>query len=805
MISDLKLAFRQLGKTPGFAVIAILTLALGIGANSAIFSVIDAVLLRPLPYPKPHELVAIWSKVAKDTERETESFPDFADLRDQSQTLESMTAYTEASSVLGSGAQSREMRGLAISSDVFRVAGVQPFRGRGYTRAEDVKDARAVVLSYDCWQRDFNSDPSIVGREIKLSMRPLTVLGIMPRGFRFPVGHSFDYMMPLHPLLPTYIENRGGHFLRLIGRLKPGISVRQANAELAAIASRLERQYPDTNTGRTDYASSLREDVVGDVRPALLTLLGAVLAVLLIACANVANLLLARSTARRREIAIRAALGASRFRIVRQLLAEGLLLAIVGGAAGLLLASWGIDLLRVLGPTDVPRLDEVRINSVVVAFTLTAAVFSTLVFGAIPSLHASRPNVNESLQEGSRGAVGPESRRLRNLLVISQVALSMLLLAGAGLLIKSFSNLRTTNPGFDPVGVFTAEPILPGAKYSNLPSQWQPFFDTLLDKLRAVPGVEAVGGASPLPFSGNDRGSSFWIESRPDPGLGNHPDASHLVITGDYFRTMHIPLLAGRNFDRHDGVQAPLVAMINEEFARKFFPGSNPLGQHLRVDQERQQKAMTYEVIGVVGSTRHETLAIAPVPEFYINGAQEPSRAFNVVLRTSLPSLAGIDSTFGDALRQLDPDVSIPKFQPMSTLIGTTLAQPRFHMTLLGCFAGVALVLAAIGIYGVIAYNVTQRTREIGIRMALGAQRGDMLRLVLRQSFGVVAIGLAAGLLGALGTTRLLRSLLYGVSAQDISIFAVVLLVLSAAALIASYLPARRATKIDPIVALRHE
>ncbi len=804
MISDFRFALRQLAKTPGFAVIAALTLALGIGANSAIFSVIDTVLLRPLPFPKANELVAVWSKVDNDLQHETDSFPDYADLRDQSQTLDSLTAYNAASAVLGNGEQSRELRGLAITSDVFDVLRVQPFLGRGFTRAEDSPDARVVVLSYELWQRDFNSDPQIVGRQVSFSLRSYTVLGVMPRGFRFPVGAPLDYMMPLHPLVPMEVNNRGGHFLRMAGRLKPGLSVKQASVEMAAIAGRLEKQFPKTNNGRTAFAVPFHADVVGNVRPALFTLLAAVVAVLLIACANVANLLLARATARRREIAIRTALGASRVRVIRQMLAEGFVLALAGAAAGLLLAWWGIDLVHWLGPGDVPRLDEVRINAAVILFTLVAAVLSTLVFALVPALQVSRPNVSAFLQEGSRGAIGPESHRLRNLLVVSQVALSVLLLAGAGLLIKSFGNLRGTDPGFDASRAVVAEVILPGAKYSATPSKFQPFYDRLLEKLRGLPGVEAIGAAQPLPFSGNDSDSSFWIEGPPDPGLGNHPDASHLVITGDYFRAMGIPLLAGRTFDGRDNANAPFVIMINDAFARKFFPNENPIGHRLAIDRA-QEKREVFEIVGIVGSTRHESLAIPPYPEFYVHGAQEPSRRFHLVLRTATTNPGRFDASLRNAINELDRDVFVPKFRPLSALIGPTLAQPRFHMALLGSFAGVAMTLAAIGIYGVIAYNVAQRTKEIGIRMALGAQRRDMLQMILRQSFAIVAIGLVAGLFGALALTRLMQSLLYGVSAHDFSIYLIALFVLGAAALIASFLPARRAMNVDPMVALRHE
>ena len=805
MIADLKFALRMLGKAPGFALIAALTLALGIGANSAIFSVIDAVLLRPLPFPKPHQLIAVWSKVEHEADRETGSFPDFADLRDQSQTLDGLTCYTEASTVLGAGANSRELQGVAITSDIFHVAGVRPLLGRGFTRQEDNESSRVVVLTYQAWKTYFNGDRNIIGQDVVLSLRPWTVIGVMPPGFRFPVGSAHDYLMPLHPLVPREIKNRGSHFLRFVGRLKPGISLGQASAEMKAIGARLEKQFPDTNTGRSYYAISFHDELVGNVRPALLIVLAAVFLVLLIACANVANLLLARATARRREIAIRAALGATRIRVVRQLLAEGFLLALAGAIGGLLLSWWGVDILRVFGPRDLPRLDQIQVNTTVVAFTFGAAVFSTLLFATFPALQVSRPNVSESLQEGNRGGIGPESHRLRGLLVITQVALSMLLLAGAGLLIKSFGNLRSTNPGFDPSRVLTVDLSLPRVKYSDELKQRQ-FFTQLQPRLGALPGVESAGGAMPLAFTGNDRSSSFWIAGRPDPGPGNHPNASHLTVYGDYFRAMRIPLLSGRTFDARDTKESPLVVMVNEAFVRTFFPGGKALGEHLLLDHGvENEKPLLLEIIGVVGSTRHESLAIAPIPEFYIPFAQDPDRRMNLVLRTAVADLAGLENAVRNITHEIDRDVYVPKLQPLEQLITGTLAQPRFNMMLLGCFAGVAMMLAAIGIYGVIAYGVAQRTKEIGIRMALGAQRRDMLGMILRQSFTVVGIGLAIGLFGALAATRLMSSLLYGVSAHDLSIYGIVLIVLSGAALVASYVPARRAMNVDPMVALRYE
>ncbi len=804
-MSQIRFALRMLAKTPGFAIIAVLTLALGIGANSAIFSVIDAVLLRPLPFPKSNELVAVWSKVQGDMEREPGSFPDYDDLRDQSQTIADLFAYTRAATVLGTGAEAHELLGIATTPDIFPVLGVSPFLGRTFTAEEDKTNAHVVVLTYDAWQRYFNGDAKIIGREVLLSLRPYTVVAVMPPGYHYPVGHECEYFMPLQQLAPDSVTNRGSHFLQFVGRLKPQVNVRQASAECSAIAARLEKQFPDSNTGRTYYTISLHHSIVGDVRPALLTMLAAVVVVLLIACANVANLLLARANQRRREIAIRTALGASRSRIVSQLLIEGVVLALVGACAGLLLAWWGIDLLRIFGPRDVPRLDQVQINGGVITFAFFAAMVSTVLFAVFPALQVSRPNVNESLQEGSRGVVGPESHRARALLVIAQVALSMLLLAGAGLLIKSFNNLRATNPGFQSSRVLTIDLSLPRAKYADAPAKQQEFFNRLDQRLAALPGIEATGGVAPLPFSGNDRTSSFWIAGRPDPGKGNHPDASHLTVMGDYFRTLRIPLLAGRSFDARDTKETVPVVMVNEAFVKKFFEGGNALGQHIIVDEAERSKEHPAEIVGVVGNTRHESLAIEPMPEFYVPFVQQPDRRLNVVLRTAGEKLAGLDHSIRGAIHAIDGDIYVPQLKPLETLIGVTLAQPRFNMMLLGAFAGVAMLLAAIGIYGVIAYTVAQRTREFGIRMALGAQRRDMLQMILRQSFSVVAIGLVIGVLAALALTRLMASLLYGVSAHDFSIYALVLFVLSAAALVASYLPARRAMNVDPMVALRYE
>jgi putative ABC transport system permease protein len=797
---------RMLAKSPGFTMIAVLTLALGIGANTAIFSVIDAVLLHPLSFPKPNELVAVWSYVARDnSEKETESIPDYVDLRDQSQTLQGLAAFTRTGAVLNRSEESRQLYGIAITSDIFPVLAISPARGRPYTREDDNVDARVVVLTDYAWKTFFNSDPDIVGKQISLSWRLYTVLGVMPPGFRFPVeGERADYLIPLHPLVPEHVNNRDSHFIRMVGRLKPGVTIQQCDAEMKTIAARLEQQYPKSNTGRSERVFSLHNDLVGDVRPALITIFAAVVFVLLIACANVANLLLARATARQREIAIRTALGASRARIVSQLLGEGCLLSSLGACCGLFLAWWGIDLLRVFGPQDVPRLAAAAINGPVFFFTFVAAIFSTLVFALIPALQLTRPNISESLQAGSRGAVGPESHNLRRILVIAQVALSLLLLAGAGLLIKTFANLRATKPGFDPSHAAVVQLILPKAKYPE-PEKHRQFFEQILPKIAALPGVETAGGAFPMPFSGNDTGSTFSIAGQPPRTAGQELGASHLTITPDYFRAMHTPVLRGRAFDSRDTKGSPPVVVVNDVLAQRCFPGGNAIGQQIILTHgENNQPSPPKEIVGVVGGSRHESLAIQPIPEFYIPASQDPQRRMDVVIRTASDP-AGLQTALRNIVHEFDRDLFVPTLEPLEKHIGSTLAQPRFNMMLLACFAGVAMILAAIGIYGVIAYSVAHRTKEIGIRMALGAQKIDMLTMILRQGFAVIGIGLLAGLLGALGVTRLMSRLLYGVSANDISIYVIVTVVLSAAAVVATYFPARRAMNVDPMEALRYE
>jgi putative ABC transport system permease protein len=810
MLTDLRYALRMLMKSPTFAIIAVLTLALGIGANSAIFSVVDTLLLRPLPFKDPDQIVMAWARYLNDggdLRSGVHSFPDYADLRDQSQSFSAMAAYTRTAGTLAQAEDAQAIEGVAVTPEIFDVLGVPPLLGRGYTQ-EEAKDqeGRVIVLTFPLWQRAFAGDPKILGQQINVSGRSWTVVGIMPQGWKFPVqDEKIDYVVPLQYLVPAALNNRGSHFLSVVGRLKTGVSTRQAEAELSAIAGRLSKQYPDTNMNFTSMAIvTLHSDVVGNVRPALFVLLGAVALVLLIACANVANLLLSRAASRSREIAIRTALGASRSRIVRQLLCESLLLALLGGSAGLLLASWGVDLLGAAGQQGLPHLGKIKVNLAVGGFTFALAIGSTILFGLIPALQVSRSSVNESLQQGAKGSTGGlHTNRLRAFLVISQVSLSLLLLAGAGLLIKSFFNLRATNPGFDPQRLMTMSLTLPRVRYPEVDAQIRTH-DAIMEKISAIPGVESAGGVNPLPLGGNITNSSFMVSGAAPLPRGSHPGAGYLIVKPDYFQAMKIPLLSGRAFTRADTKDSPLVIMINEAFVRKFFPGRNPIGQQVMIDREGN-KAPPCKVVGVVGNSRHDSLAAPPGPEMYVPFSQDPTRTLDVVLRVASTNLVGLQADVKRAVHEVDKDLFVPQLEPMTSFLSTQLAQPRFNMLLLAVFAGVAMILAAIGIYGVIAYSVTQRTREIGIRMALGAQRTQMLGLVLRQSLTLVGIGLTIGFVVALAATRVMNTLLYGVSANDLSTYAIVIFLLGAAALLASYLPARRAMKVDPMVALRYE
>ncbi len=805
MITDFKYALRMLLKTPGFTFIAVITLALGIGANSAIFSVVDAMLLRPLPFKDPDRIVAVWAK-AQDRDRDVFSYPDYVDLRDQNRSFSALAAFTRTAATLSYTDESQLLEGVAISPEIFDTLGVAPLFGRAFTNEDNHENApRVIVITHQLWQRAFGGDASIVGKEVTLAGRNHTIVGIMPSGWKFPVEDKrIDYVIPIGYFSPSVL-NRGSQFLSIVGKLKLGVSVKQAEADASAIMHVLATEKsPETNAKRfAATVRSLHSDVTGEVRPALLILLGAVVLVLLIACANVANLLLARAAARSREIAIRTALGASRPQLVRQLLCESLLIALIGGSAGLLLASWSIVLLHSLGTIGLPYLGEIRVNFSVGLFTFALAVGSTLLFGLVPALQVSRGDINETLQHGNKGAAGGlHSNRARAFLVVSQVSLSLLLLAGAGLLIKSFFNLRATDPGFETQRVVTASLTLPRIRYPE-PQQQIRTHEKIIEKIAAIPGVEVAAHASTLPLSENHRISAFSIAGAPPVPHGNRPTATYFAVSPNYFQAMRIPLRAGRFFTRADNETAPPVVIVNEAFARKYFPERDAIGQ--RVILEDEGKPIPCQVVGVVANTKDRALSEEIVPQFFAPFPVDPARTVELVVRTAVPNLAGLSAAVRSAVREIDKDLFVPTLEPVSNFIGNQLAQPRFNMVLLAVFAAVAMTLAAIGIYGVIAYSVAQRTREIGIRMALGAQRTQMLQMILRQSLTLVAIGLTSGFVVALAATRVMRTLLYGVGANDFSTYAIVFFLLGGTALLASYIPARRAMKVDPMIALRYE
>jgi putative ABC transport system permease protein len=805
---DLRFGARMLWKSRGFTFVAVLALALGIGANTAIFSVVNTVLLRPLPFVQPEQLVALWGEAKGEgaEQRNVASYPDFKDLRDQTQSLAYAAAYGRNGATLTDDNEPELISGAVASADLFPLLGVQPALGRVFTREEDQPDgARVIVLGHGLWQRRFGSDPKIIGKQLQVSGRSTTVVGVMPAGFKFPTdAERFDYWMPLasDPGAVSRLNDRGSHFLRMVARLKPGVTLEGAQAELATVAGRLEQQYPATNLGLGVRVVSLHEDLVGRVRPALLVLLGAVGFVLLIACANVANLLLARAATRAREMAIRTALGASRWRVLRQLLTESILLSLVGGAFGLLLALWGIDLLVGVSPSDLPRAKEISLDASVFGFTMLVSLLTGILFGLAPALQALKTNLNDSLKEGSRGSTeGLRSNRVRSLLIISEVALSLVLLVGAGLLIKSFLRLQEVDPGFQSENVLTVNLALPRIKYSESERQ-KNFFREALARIKTLPGVQTVGAVNILPLSGNDRRDSYTIAGQPKPIPGQEPVAGARVISPDYFSALGIPLRRGRAFTERDVETAPLVLIVNESFARRNFSGAEALGQRIVIDDDENKER---EIVGIVGDVRHDGPEAPAEQEYYLPYLQTPDRMMTFVARTSLNDPAALGVALRESLKAMDKDLYVPAVRTMDELRAGSVAQRRFSTLLLGVFAGVALLLAVVGIYGVMAYSVTRRTHEIGLRIALGAQAADVLKLVVGQGMFLALLGVIVGLSASFALTRVMANLLYEVSATDPVIFAGIALLLTAIAFIACYLPARRATKVDPMIALRYE
>ncbi|HEX8775363.1 MAG TPA: ABC transporter permease [Pyrinomonadaceae bacterium] len=796
LLQDVRYGFRMLFRRPGFTLVAVITLALGIGANTAIFSVVNAVLLRQFPYPHAERLVTMRSNM---------SLPDLADIQARSQSFEEAGGVVLQALDFTGGAEPVQVQAGLATAGVFNVLGAQPILGRYFTPEEDrMGGERVVVLSYGFWQRQFGADPSIIGKEIPLSANNYTVIGVLPKDFDAP-RESPEVWASLRVVNPLAAGARGVHFLRTYWRLKPGVTIAQAQAELANIDERLEQEYPAENKGRRSRLVSLHERVAGDTRPALYILFGAVGLVLLIACANFANLLLARATSREREIVIRAALGAGRGRLIRQLLTESVLLSCLGGASGLMLAMWGLDLLQTLKPANLPRLSTISIDASVLFFTLALSLLTGLIFGLVPALNASRLNVNEALKEGGRSATAGIARhRFSNVLVVSELALALVLLVGAGLLIKGFWRLRAVEPGFATDNLLTMRIELPAERYKEIPRQTQ-FRERALEAINTLPGVEAAM-VSEIPLGGDSLFHNFVIEGRPPLSPGEEPELYSRSVSGDYFRTMRIPLIKGRALTAEDREGSALVGVINEAMAREYFAGQDPIGA--RVRWAREDGAPRWiTIVGVAGDVKHFGLEQPEQSALYTPYAQSSQpwkRWMSVVVRSS-----GDPATIANMVKAriwtIDSQLPVTKVRSMTEVMASSVAAQRFMMFLLGLFAAIALILATVGIYGLMSYSITERTHEIGIRMALGAQARDVLRMVVGQGLKLIVIGIGLGLTGAFALTRIMRSLLYGVSAIDPVTFVAVSALLMLVALLACYIPARRATRVDPMIALRYE
>ncbi|MDT7781142.1 MAG: hypothetical protein QOC99_3654 [Acidobacteriota bacterium] len=813
---DLRYGVRTILKSPGFAFVAVVALALGIGANTAIFSVVNSVLLRALPYAGAERIVTLYTGTDPSVPANVPlSFPDLIDYRDQSQTLEYLAGYQGVGTVMSAGAgdEPERVRGTEVMADLFPMLGARAALGRVFTREEDKAGAPPViVLSDGLWRRRFGADPSVIGREVRMGLagRVVTVVGVTEPGFKFPLDEreAIEYYVPF---VAEYartdaasLNSRDTFSIPVVAKLKPGVSFEQAAAEVSTIADRLAAQYPEADAQRRARLVPLHEDLVGQVRPALLVLLAAVGLVLLIACANVANLLLARAASRGREMAIRTALGATRGRVIRQLLTESMLLSLAGGAAGLLLAVWGVDLIVKLSPASVPRLAETSLDARVFFFTLAVSGLTGLLFGLAPALQASKTDLSVSLKEGGRGGTeGARRGRMRAVLVVTEVALSLVLLVGAGLLIKSFRQLVSTDPGYSPERVLALTIALNTKKFADGDSR-AGYFRAAVERVGQLPGVDAAGVTRLLPLGNRDIFSKVNIGGRPPFEPGTHNSARSYTVSPEYFRVMSIPIRRGRTFAGTDAKDSPPVVIINEVLARKYFTGQEPLGQRL-VIEDADDKPIEREIVGVVGSVRYEGLNGDEVPEFYIPFQQAPEAVMEVVVRSKGQDAAALTAPVRAALKGVDPNLLVWETRTMDELVGRSVAPQRFNVALLGLFAALALALAAVGIYGVMSYTVTQRTHEFGIRMALGAQSRDVLRMVVRRGMLLTLFGLGLGLLGAFALTRLMSSLLYGVSATDPLVFAAVSLLLATVALVSCLVPARRATKVDPMIALRYE
>jgi putative ABC transport system permease protein len=803
LFSDFRYAVRSLIKRPGFTAIAVITLALGIGANSAIFSAINALLLKPLPIPDQDRVVAIWDKdPSHGIEHNEVAFANYLDWRAQNHSFDQLALERWWSTNLSGGDIPERIQGFLVTTNFFDVVRVKPASGRNFSEDENQpgKD-RVAIIAYSLWQRRFGSDPAIVNKTIMTNGIPRTIIGVLPEGFNYPKGA--EIYSPI-AMTPELIKSRRNHSYYVIGRLKDGVNLQSAQADIDTITARLAAQYPDSNVGLGATVYPIVADTTRIYSRAMWIMMAAVGFVLLIACANVANLTLARAGGRQKEIALRAALGASRWRIVRQMLVECVIVALLGGAAGIVVALWGIDLLRTANPGEAAKYADgwknFGINYQVLLFTLGLSLLSGLIFGLAPAWQISKPNLNDALKEGGRQA-GAGSHRLRNLLVVSEVALSLMLLIGAGLFIRSFTALLKADPGFNPEGIITANINLPVAKYKE-ESQRGAFYADLVQRVKSLPGVQNAAAVNYIPLGGANSSDVFLVEGEPEPPPGQENVGRYRVCTPDYFQTMGMTILKGRGFTAQDKAGSLPVVIVNETLARKYWPNGEALGKRIRFEGPIE-RAPWMQIVGIAQDVKHE-LNLPVTPEYYLPHSQDSWNAMVLVARTSVDP-SSMAAPIRQQVSAIDKDQPVFDVKTMNDVRAISISVYSIGSATMTIFAALALLLAAVGIYGVMAFTVSQRTQEIGIRMALGAQALDVLKLVLRNGMLLAAIGALIGLAGAFAITRFMSSLLFGVSPTDILTFALVTAGLLLVALCACYLPARRATKVDPLVALRYE
>jgi putative ABC transport system permease protein len=804
VFKDLKFAVRSLLKRPGFMAVAVITLALGIGGSTAIFTVVDAALLRGLPYKSPDRLVHLWEKTPQDAFSKREfSYPDYQDYQ-KNNVFEGLGAYTGGRVLLSGYGETESIGGPRVSANFFSVLGVEPVLGRTFQAGEDQQGGpKVVVLSYGLWQGRFGGDPNVIGRALTINGDSFQVIGVLPASFQFAL-RTGDLWLPYQPT-QNQLTRRFMHGTNLIGRLKPGVDQAQAQSELGVIASRIEQEHNQSHAGTTMRIVPLQEEVIGTVRPILLVLLAAVGFVLLIACANVASLLLTRSLARQKEVAIRSALGASRWRVVRQLLTESMLLSLLGGAAGLLIAYWGVPALVAALPQNqlnaMPFLKTLNLDAGILAFSFALSLFTGLVFGLAPALQSSRLDLNEVLKEGGRNMAAGAGHRLRSAMVVTEIALAVVLLVGAGLMMKSLLRLLQTDVGFKTENLLTMGMVLPPTKYTEN-NQLINFSEQIQERVRSLPGVTNVGTVDILPLNGGNT-TRFYIDGDPVPQPGKEIEANMRFVSDSYFQTLGVPLISGRMFDQRDTPDKPNVVIIGKTIAERLFAGRDPVGKKIRYNAI---EAPPVEIVGVVGDVKITGLDEAVKPVLYYPYRQNASPFANIVVRTSGDATA-LTASVRNEIRNLEPETAILNVNTMDQMIAQTPASfmRRFPALLISIFAVVALLLASIGIYGVVSYSVSQQTHYIGVRMALGASPSDILRMVLKQGLVLAVAGVVIGVVAALGLMRLLRTLLFEVSTSDVTTFAIVTSTLFVVALVACYLPARRATKVDPLTALRYE